>query len=98
MSKAKVKETEVQAAAVTETEAAEQPVLVYVGPTVRGVAERNTVFNNGISESLEAAGEREAAFKNLIIPVEKLSAAQKDIDNKSGALWVFYQKAEQYRA
>jgi hypothetical protein len=72
--------------------------VVYVGPTIAGVATHNTVFNNGLPQSLNEAIAKEPAFKNLLVPISKLASTLSDISNKSGAAYVFYQKAEKYKA
>lgn len=90
MSEAKTKATQAKATAKPET-------VVYVGPSILGVANHNTVYNNGLPQELQDAIEKEPAFKNLIIPISQLSAAGSDIANKRGAAYTFYEKAMQYK-
>lgn len=97
MSKRKNTE-ETAALADTQNGGQEEQILVYVGPTVKGVAEKNRIFNNGLSAELIEAGKREPAFLNLVVPVERLSAAQTEIESQSGALYAIYQKAAAYKA
>lgn len=77
---------------------AKQETVVYVGPTISGVASHNTVFNNGLPQSVQDAITKEPAFKNLLVPVSALAAATSDIANKRGATYVFYEKALNYKA
>lgn len=75
-----------------------ETVVVYVGPTIPGVANHNAVFNNGLPKGMQDAIEKEPAFKNLLVPVAQLAAATGDIANKRGATYVFYEKALNYKA
>lgn len=77
---------------------AKQETVVYVGPTIAGVASHNTVFNNGLPQNVQDAITKEPAFKNLLVPIGALAAATSDIANKRGATYVFYEKALNYKA
>lgn len=90
MSEAKAKTTQAKASAKPET-------VVYVGPSILGVAYHNTVYNNGLPQELQDAIEKEPAFRNLIVPISQLSAVGNDIANKRGAAYIFYEKALQYK-
>ena len=72
--------------------------VVYVGPTVPGVATRNTVFNNGLTQELKDAQDKEPAFKGLVVPVSSLATATNDIASKRGATYTFYERAAKYKA
>ena len=82
--------------AATATMAVPESV-VYVGPSILGVAYHNTVYNNGLPQELQAAIEKEPAFKNLIVPISQLSSVGSDIANKRGAAYIFYEKALKYK-
>lgn len=84
--------TEQETATATQTE-----TLVYVGPSILGVAYHNTVFNNGVPQELQTAMNEEPAFKNLLVPIGQLAAVGSDIANKRGAAYIFYEKALQYK-
>jgi hypothetical protein len=73
-------------------------ILVYVGPTIPGVATTNTIYNNGITKELEAAAQNEPAFNSLIISLSKLAEAKENIANRQGAVYEFYKKALNYKA
>lgn len=77
--------------------AAQTERLVYVGPSILGVAYHNTVFNNGVPQELQTAMDEEPAFKNLLVPIGQLAAVGSDIANKRGAAYIFYEKALQYK-
>lgn len=90
---------EVAEASATEVTATETvQTVVYVGPTVPGVAAHNTVFNNGLTAEMSAAIQKEPAFGSLVVPINKLAQASKDIASKSGATYVFYKKAVEFKA
>lgn len=77
--------------------AAQTETLIYVGPSILGVAYHNTVFNNGVPQELQTAMDEEPAFKNLLVPIGQLAAVGSDIANKRGAAYIFYEKALQYK-
>lgn len=77
---------------MSKKSASKQETVVYVGPTIPGVASHNTVFNNGLPQSVQDAVANEPAFNNLLVSVSALAAATSDIANKRGAIYVFYQK------
>lgn len=66
--------------------------MVYVGPTVTGVATHNQIFNNGLPDGLKAAIEKEPAIASLIVPISELAAANQSINTKTGATYVFYSR------
>lgn len=70
---------------------------VYVGPTIIGVATRNTVFDE-IPESLQTAIQDAPYLGNLCVPVSALADAMNQIRHKSGAIYTMYKKALTYSA
>lgn len=88
--------------AKTETKATEKEAkaetLVYVGPTIPGVASHSTIYNNGLPKELTDAQEKEPAFKALVVPLSALTNALGEINGKTGATYVFYKKALGYKA
>lgn len=73
-------------------------IMVYVGPTIIGVAAHNTFLNNGITPELEAAAKKEPAFKNLVIPATDLAFEAANLRAGKGAIYEFYKKAAAYQA
>lgn len=69
-----------------------QETVVYVGPTITGVAARNQIFNNGLPDGLKEAIEKEPAIASLIVPISELAAANQSINTKTGATYVFYSR------
>jgi len=66
--------------------------IVYVGPTIPGVATRNTTYSE-MPESLKKAAEAAPYLAGLCVPVASLSAAMDQIRHKKGAFYTLYQKA-----
>lgn len=70
--------------------------LIYVGPTLLGVANHNTVFHQGLPKEIQIAIEKEPAFKNLLIPIRRLALASDEIANQRGAIYTCYKKVLNY--
>lgn len=66
--------------------------LVYVGPTIPGVATHNMFMNEGITNELKQAIENEPAFANLIVPISALASTANCLTEKKGAVYIFYEK------
>lgn len=66
--------------------------VMYVGPSIRGVIATATVFNNGFPEIVNRKIEECPSLTELFVPVSEVGAALKDIQNKEGAISVFYGK------
>lgn len=71
--------------------------IVYVGPTIIGVATRNTVYD-GIPASLQTAIQDAPYLGNLCVPVSGLADAMNQIRQKSGAIYTMYKKALAFSA
>jgi len=72
--------------------------IVYVGPTIVGVANRNTVYDDTPPEALQAAIQSAPFLGNLVVPISDLSNAMTQIRNRSGAVYTMYKKALIYSA
>lgn len=101
MSKTKAELTAAQAEQETETKternksvvAAEQKkTLVYIGPSIKNVVSTGTVYNNGLPVKVMKEIEKQPIIKSLVIPVDKLAAAQKELATQGSALAVIYEK------
>ncbi len=71
--------------------------VVYLGPTILGVANKNTFFNNGLSEELKKAITDVPAIGKLVVPLSEYPKAMAQINKKEGAVYSFYQKALEYK-
>jgi len=82
---------------IAEPMASEKESMVYVGPTINGVAVQYTVYNNGISAELKTAIEAMPVIGNLIVPITKLSSTMQNLSNHQGAMHIQFEKAKQYK-
>lgn len=71
--------------------------IVYVGPTIPGVATRNTTYSE-MPESLKEAAKAAPYLKSLCTPVSNLAVAMEQIRNKEGAFYALYTKALKFSA
>ena len=71
--------------------------VVYVGPTIPGVATRNTTYEE-IPDSIQEAAVSAPYLASLCVPISGLADALKQIANKTGAIYAFYKKALTYSA
>ena len=68
--------------------------VVYCGPPIKGVARQFTAYNNGIPEGLKAATEKNKVLGALIVPLEDLPEAMRQLRQKSGRIYTLYRKAQ----
>lgn len=80
------KETTRKAAAEPQTK------FVYVGPTILGVATRNTVYSEK-PKGLEAAIKAAPYMAGLCVPISKLADAMAQISRSEGGVYTLYQRA-----
>lgn len=71
-------------------------IVQYIGPTIPKVAVTSTVYSNGIPSELQEEIKNCRAINSLIVPLEKLVKARKELEQKDSALCLCYEKAEQY--
>lgn len=56
-----------------------ESTLIYLGPTIRGVAKHGASFYGGLPRNLEEFREKNPVIKNLIVPVSKITETTKAI-------------------
>lgn len=90
--------TKKTAAKKTTKNAAVQAVepLMYVGPTIRGVAIQNRVYSE-IPEPAKAAMTECPLLANLFAPVEKYPEAERQIGAGEGSFFVAFDAALKYK-
>lgn len=69
---------------------------IYIGPSLRGVL-TGTVYKSGLTPALEAAAEKIPAISELIVPLENLTKANRELSEPDSALRRIYQMAETYK-
>ncbi len=68
------------------------PVIIYMGPSIRGVAAYGTVYNNGIPDALGEKIREIPVIAQLLVPVEAASQAMADRADGSTAFGACYEK------
>ena len=78
--------------APSEAEIKAQEPLIYVGPTIPGIAIQNTVYEP-IPEAAREAAKGLPVFLDLFIPIMKYPDAELQIRKKTGRLYSAFTKA-----
>ena len=68
--------------------------VIYIGPDIKGVVKKNTIFNNGITKGLKKKMEEKPMIGGLIIPIEQLADANMQLLKKGSVLNTLYKKVE----
>ena len=74
--------------------AAEAGTLVYCGPTIPGVAKQFTSYRGGIPEALAAARKQTPVLGGLIVPLDQLPEAMRQLRQKSGRIHTLYKAVQ----
>jgi len=69
--------------------------VVYCGPTIPGVAKQYTIYSNGVAPALSAAAETHPVLRGLIVPLDKLPEALRQLRERSGSIYTLYRSAAQ---
>lgn len=68
--------------------------VMYLGPTIRGVARSGAVFEGGIPKKLVKLSEKKVILKNLIVPLSEIVAVKSAINAEGTAEAIAYDKVE----
>lgn len=68
--------------------------LVYCGPTIHGVAQQWTCYTNGLTSGLAALAAEDRAVAGLVLPLEQLPDARKQITYKYGRIYTLYKRVQ----
>lgn len=71
--------------------------MIYVGPTIDGIAIQNVVYCNGIPAGATVAVKEEPAFSGLFVPLEHYSRASNMLTSGKGFIAEAYTKALEYK-
>lgn len=80
------------AAKVKATPVKEPDPVMYVGPTLKGVAIFSTVYNR-IPDAAKEAAKKAPLFLNLFIPVREYGKADEQLRAHKGYIYVAYEEA-----
>ena len=69
--------------------------MIYVGPTVPGVAERNRIYRGDVPKEIGKMAGKNPYFANLLVPTTQLKTARQDLETKGSVLDVSYRKIEE---
>ena len=70
----------------------ENKQVMYMGPTIRGVAKSGAVFSGGIPKELEKLAAKKPIINNLIVPLSKIVQVKKDIATEGSVAAVAYKR------
>lgn len=68
--------------------------VVYCGPSIKGVARQYTAYNNGIPEGLKQAAEKNKILAAMIVPLEDLPEAMRQLRQRSGRIYTLYKAVQ----
>lgn len=66
--------------------------FMYVGPTIVGVATRNTTYDEA-PEALTAAIQTRPYLASLCVPLDRLAPAMNQLNMRQGGIFTLYNKA-----
>ncbi|MGL5435997.1 MAG: hypothetical protein ACRDBO_11440 [Lachnospiraceae bacterium] len=69
--------------------------VVYIGPSIPGIAKQGTVYNNGIPEPLADKAKEIPAISALIVPVERLAQVNAELAKAGSALSILFNKVKE---
>lgn len=72
--------------------------VMYVGPTIEHVVQKSTVFKNGVlPKALNELVEEAPYIKKLLVPIDALPAAMKELNKPNSSLNVISEKVKTIR-
>jgi hypothetical protein len=71
-------------------QSAEEGTVVYCGPTIPGVAKHFTFYRDGLPAALEEAKEKTPALGGLLVPLEELPEAMRQLREGTGPIYTLY--------
>lgn len=72
------------------------PTVMYVGPSITGVLKQYVIYKNGIPQRISQLADEIPAVKHLLVPIEHITEAKKQINVAGSALNVMYNKVLVY--
>lgn len=70
--------------------------LVYIGPTIPGVAYNGTTYIDGLPEALEDKFKEIPALRQLLVPPSGWPDAQEQLKAQNGRLYIAYKMVQEY--
>lgn len=92
MSEETTKKQETKGKQAAKKEAEAPKTVMYIGPSIKNVVATGTLYNKGLPEKLKQEIDRQPVLQELLIPVDKLAEAQKELASPGSGLAIIYQK------
>lgn len=73
---------------------ADNAAVAYCGPTIQGVAKQFTFYRDGLPAALEAAKQETPAIGGLIVPLEELPEAMRQLRMGTGPIFTLYRTVQ----
>lgn len=70
--------------------------VMYLGPSITGVAATGTVYNNGLTSQMQAATKEMPALNTLLVEIGGIVQARHDLRDKNSGISICYRKVEEY--
>lgn len=67
---------------------------MYIGPTVPGIVEKNRIFRGTLPERVRKEADGNPSFARLIIPVDDLVTARRQLSVKGSVLAVSFEEIQ----
>ena len=94
MSKAKKNTGTVTTEPTNKKPTTQEQTVMYIGPSIPNVVQASTVFKNGVlTEALKKCVEEKPYMKKLLVPLEELPAAMKEL-NSNSAISSIYRRVQ----
>lgn len=89
-----VETPKVQKSVQAQTNVKKKQTVVYVGPDIKNVVKKNTIFNNGLTKGLQKKMDEIPLIGSLLIPVEQLADANVQLSKKGSVLNTLYERVK----
>lgn len=70
---------------------------MYIGPSIPGIVKKGTVFLGELPRELTDAITEMTCIGNLVIPIDGITAAKKELSQQGSVKAVSYGQAEKYK-
>lgn len=67
---------------------------IYIGPAIPGLVKKYAVFRDGLPEAVDKQKSGDENFARLLIPIDKVMEARKQLGTEGSVLAVSYKMVE----
>lgn len=82
--------------AAKKQEEKKEKTVIWLGPSIAGVAVTGTVYKSGLTPQMQKMREELPAMSRLLVEVEHAAKMRKELRNPQSAASVCYQKTLEY--